>query len=314
MKTSRVAGVAVMSVLITVAVEESRISSLRDSLAAARTQEISSPRAVAVTAPVTTAAEELVAPVSTKVQRELDPADTTKKSAESAGESFAKSVRKMWDNPAGKSMMNQQAKMMATMTYQDFVDGLELSKEEGEYFKSLLGNEMAAQQEIGMKMMTATPEELTELAAELKKRSEETEEEIKKFLNNGEDYKAFTDYKNHLPERQQLDGIRGAMSGSGAPLDPATEVKLVDAMYRARKESKAPDLSGPAGIEELAKGNITATFESSWASQQESLRSETAKFLSEKQLAAFDDHQKQMKEMQMMGLKMAETMMQGKKD
>jgi hypothetical protein len=43
------------------------------------------------------------------------------------------------------------------------------------------------------------------------------------------------------------------MSGKGVPLDAETETRLVDAMYRARTESKAPDLSGPAGMDKLAK-------------------------------------------------------------
>ena len=66
------------------------------------------------------------------------------------------------------------------------------------------------------------------------------------------------------------------MSSKGAPLDTETEAKLVDAMYRARTESKAPDLSGPGAMDALAKGNIVETFEKSWEVQQETLRGETA--------------------------------------
>ena len=62
----------------------------------------------------------------------------------------------MWDNPAGKSMMNQGVKMAVAMMYQDFVDGLNLTKEEIDYFKNLLGKEMGDQQELGMKMLGAT--------------------------------------------------------------------------------------------------------------------------------------------------------------
>lgn len=232
----------------------------------------------------------------------------------SVEDSIAKTARKMWDNPAGRSMMNQGVKMAVGMFYQDFIDGLGLSREEADYFKTLLGREMSDQQELGMKMLGATDEERKALTDEISKRSKDAEEEIKKFLNSDEDFKKYTDYKNRLPERQQLDAIRATMSSKGVPLDAETETRLVDAMYRARTETKAPDFSGPGAMDELAKGNIVETFEKSWASQQEALNAEVGKILSGPQLAAFQEYQKQAKEMQMMGLKMAEKMMPGKKD
>ncbi|MEO5714143.1 MAG: hypothetical protein ABIT37_11705 [Luteolibacter sp.] len=309
MKNIHAIGLVAASVAVTFAIEESRMTSLRLRAITAATAVAATPSATASA----TAAEEPLAPVRTKGRTEVNPAKTAAES-ESADESMAKTVRKMWDNPAGKSMMNQGAKMAVAMMYEDFIDGLHLSKEEGDYFKNLLGKEISDQQEVGMKLMSATPEERKALTEELKKRGTDSEAEIKKFLNNDEDIKAYNDYKSHLPEHQQLDGIRGAMTGGGVPMDAATEAKLVDAMYRARTETKAPDLSGAAGMEELSKGNIVETYEKSWEAQQAALGSETSKFLSTAQQTALADYQKQAKEMQLMGLKMAEKMMSGKKD
>jgi hypothetical protein len=309
MKTSYAIGLMAAAVLITVAIEESRISEMRRSLKSAET---TAPPKTVVSVP-SVVEEGPAAPTRTKSRPDAVAAPTAKE-ADPADESFAKTARKMWDNPAGKSMMNQGAKMAVAMMYQDFIDSLNLTKEEGDYFKNLLGKEIGDQQELGMKMLGATEAERKTLAEELKKRASESEAEIKKFLNSEEDIQAFTDYKNHLPERQQLDGIRTAMSTQGVPLDPETETKLVDAMYRARTEAKVPDLSGPGGMEEMAKGNIVETFEKSWDVQQEALRAETSKILNEAQMTAFQDYQKQAKEMQLMGLKMAEQMMGGKKE
>lgn len=304
MKTSYALGLVAAAVVITVIIEESRISSLRTSLKAGETT--ATPKVVAAVS--AEPAAETIPPARTKNRPEVTMTSPAKE-AVVAEESFAKNARKMWDNPAGKSMMSQGAKMAVAMMYEDFVEGLHLGKEESDYFKNLLGKEIADQQELGMKMLGATPEEQTSLAEELKKRGEDTEAEIKKFLNSDEDFKSFTDYKNHLPERQQLDGIRTAMTTKGVPFDADTEAKLVDAMYRARTESKAPDLSGPGAMEEFAKGNIVETFEKSWEIQQQSLRSETARIFNDTQQAAFEEYQKQAKEMQLMGLKMAEKMM-----
>jgi hypothetical protein len=310
MKTPYAIGMVAASVLITVAIEESRIASLRPGI---KREEKSAAAAKTPATAANGAAGENTPPVRTKNRPEMKPAPLGK-AAETDEESFAKTARKMWDNPAGKSMMNQGVKMAVAMMYQDFIDGLDLTKEEADYFKNLLGKEMAGQQEIGMKMLGATEEERKTLAEEITKRGKDNEEEIKKFLNSEEDYKKYNDYKNHLPERQQLDGIRSAMSGKGVPLDAETETRLVDAMYRARTEAKAPGMSGPAGMDQLAKGNIVETYEKSWAIQQEALRAETSKILNEAQMAAFQEYQKQAKEMQLMGLKMAEKMMQGHKE
>lgn len=311
MKTPHVIGWVAASILVTVAIEESRIASLKSASAEEKTTALH-PAPAAMGASGNNIGE-TDAPLRTKGRSDLKPAASAK-TADSDEESFVKSARRMWDNPAGKSMMNQGVKMAVAMMYQDFIDGLELTKEEADYFKNLLGKQMSDQQEIGMKMMGATDEERKSLAEEIKKRSDENEEEIKKFLNNEEDVKSFNDYKNHLPERQQLDGIRSAMTTKGAPLDDATEKRLVDAMYRARTESKSPDFSGPEGMDELAKGNMVEAYEKTWETQQETLRAETSKFLNTAQMAAFQEQQEQMKEMQLMGLKMAEKMMHGKKE
>ena len=300
------------AVLITVAIEETRIASLRAEL-----QKQPVPRAnasPAIAAKTESTNDTPAPPVRTKNRSEAKPADTPKPAPEPEDESFAKTARKMWENPAGKSMMNQGVKMAVAMMYDDFITGLDLNKEETDYFKTLLGKEMADQQELGMKMLGATPEEQKALGEELIQRGKDAEAEIRKFLNSDEDFEKYTEYKNRLPERQQLDGIRSTMSAKGVPLDPETETRLLDAMYQARTNSKAPDLSGPAGFEEMAKGNMVETFEKSWATQQETLKAEAGKILNEAQMAAFQEHQQQLKEMQLMGLKMAEKMMPGTKE
>jgi hypothetical protein len=314
MKTPSVIGLVAASVLITIVIQESRIKSLRAELKAEKESVVV--KAVGASSGESAKApEESTRPLRTRSKRpEPGPVAGATEEFASGEDSIAKTARKMWDNPAGRSMMNQGVKMAVGMFYQDFIDGLDLSREEADYFKTLLGREMSDQQELGMKMLGATDEERNALTDEIGKRSKDAEEEIKKFLNSDEDFKKYTDYKNRLPERQQLDAIRATMSGKGVPLDAETETRLVDAMYRARTESKAPDFSGPGAMDELAKGNIVETFEKSWASQQETLNAEAGKILSGPQLAAFQEYQKQAKEMQMMGLKMAEKMMPGKID
>ena len=304
MKTPAALGLVLVAVLATVAIEESRFASLRSRLEAVAAGDASrtSPAGGAENGVVATDAP---ASQPSRVRERPDPKPVETKEEESGD--FAKTVRKMWDNPAGKSMMNQGVKMAVAMMYGDFIDGLNLSKEEQDYFRNLLGQEMADQQELGMKMMGATPEEQKKLAEEIAKRQEDNKKAIKAFLNSEDDYKKFEDYKDSLPERQQMEGIRSTMAAKQAPLDAATEQKLADAMRNARKQPGTTDFSGPDALEQLSKGNAVEIFEQDWTKKQEALRKEVSGILNETQLKAFTEYQEQMKEFQLMGLKMMAT-------
>lgn len=311
MKTPHALGLILLAVLATVLIEESRIAKLRSELQTGA--EIAAKTASVAAAPSPGGDSNPASARPSKTERKPKPTTPPAENAASDDGDFSKTVRKMWENPAGKAMMNQGVKIAVAMMYEDFIGGLSLTKEESDYLKTLLGKEMSDQQEIGMKFMSATPEERTALQAEMEKRKVDNETAVKTFLNDEEDYKNYSAYKERLPERQQLDGIRAVMSSKDAPLDAATEARLIDVMYAARTGTDAPDYSGPKAFEELAKGNIAGNFEQGWQQQDERLAAETKGFLNEAQQAAFKEYREQAKEMQLMGLKMAEKMMQDQK-
>ncbi|MBN8457135.1 MAG: hypothetical protein J0M04_04765 [Verrucomicrobia bacterium] len=304
MKTPYAIGAVVTAVLITVLIEESRISKIRH-----EGQPQATPTATAANTGTQSGDKSGPEPRETPANRTNKKPSPAPKPPETDTATLAKTARKMWDSPAGRSMMNQGVKIAVTMMYDDFIKGLDLTKEEAEYFGNLLGNEMSRQQEIGMKLMGASAEERKTLTDEMKRVTEETDAAIRKFLNDDEDYNSFTAYKDRLPERQQISGIRATMESKGAPLDAATETRLVEAMFKARTETAAPDLSGPGALEEMAKGTLTETFERTWQAQQDTLRTQTTEFLTQAQQAAFEEYQKSMKEMQLMSLKLAEKML-----
>jgi hypothetical protein len=307
-------GLVAVAIAITVAIEESRIAGLRDRLdksSAVAATPAGSPakEALASTASATTPAT----PLPTKSSdRPVKPAATPE--GEEGDEELGKTVRKMWDNPAGKAMMNQGVKIAVAMMYEDFIESLELSKEEKDYFKNLLGQGMADQQEIGMKMMNATPDERTALTKELEERKKANEDAIKAFLNSEDDSKRFADYQNRLPERQQLEGIRATFGAKNATLDADTETRLVEAMYQARTNSKGADFTGPDAWSKMADGGLVKNFEQNWEAQEQTLMKEADAILDDSQLAAFKDYRQQMKEMQLMSMKMAEKMMSGEEE
>lgn len=305
MKAPHAIGLVIAAVALTVAIEEYRIAGLRSAMIAADSTQADGPNP-STSRPSPRSPEPASAP--TKAGTRAIP-DGASPGTDDGG--IGKTARKMWDNPAGKAMMNQGVKIAVAMMYEDFIEGLNLSKEEQDYFKTLLGKTMSDQQEIGMKMMNASADERIELVAELEKRKQEAEASIKEFLNSDEDYQHYTDYQARLPERQQLDGIRAAFAAKEMELDAATESRLVEAMFRARSETDAPDFSGPDALAAIAEGNIMESFERSWELQEEALMKEAGGILDGPRLEAFREYRGQMKEMQLMGIKMAEKMMSG---
>ena len=310
MKTPHALGLVLLAVLATIAIEESRIAKLRSEIqsAAGSTARTASASATPFTAESNPASTRL-----SKTERKPRPATPPSDSADDDGD-FSKTVRRMWENPAGKAMMNQGVKIAVAMMYEDFISTLGLTPDETNYLKDLLGKEIADQQELGMKFMGATPEERSALQAEMEKRKADNEAAVKTFLNDEEDYKDYAAYKDRLPEHQQLEGIRAAMNSKNAPLDAATETRLIDAMYDARIRMDAPDYSGPKAFEELTKGNVVENFEQGWQKQDERLAAVAKGILNETQEAAFKEYREQAKEMQLMGIKMAEKMMIDQKD
>ncbi len=307
MKPSHALGLVVAAVGLTVAVEEYRIANLRAELAerpVARVTEAGRPTGPA-SAPLT--ADAAPDPSAVRARERPEPEPAAAEPAEEADD-MARTIRKMWENPAGKSMMNQGVKMAVEMMWGDYIESLDLTKEEADYFRELLGRDIAMQQELGMKMLGASEEEREELVAEMERRQKENEAAVETFLNSDEDHQRFSAYKERLPERQQLEGLRAAFGGKDLALDAPTEERLVEAMHRARTASGAQNLEGVEGLRALAEGNMTDVFERSWQAQQAALRREVQDVLDEPRREAFFEYQEQMKEMQLMGIKMAEKM------
>jgi hypothetical protein len=305
MKTLHAAGLVVAAVAITLAIEESRIAALRESMpdgnvaGPAKSGDVPETGKAASPGPSRGKAADRSVP------------ETASPGEGGGDESLGKTVRKMWENPAGKAMMNQGVKMAVGMMYEDFIGSLDLNQEEEEYFKALLGKDIADQQELGLKMMSATPEERTALAKEIEARAKENKESIKAFLNSDEDFARFTGYQDRLPERQQLDGIRAAFAAKQTPLDEASEAKLVEAMYQARTTAKTPNFTGPDAFTQMNNGDLAGGFEKSWDVQEAALLEEVGGILDEAQMTAFKEYRGQLKEMQLMSIKMYEKMMSG---
>ena len=124
MKPSHTFGLVLLAIAATVAIEESRMAKLRSHLESVEASIAKTPapgsKAEAISPASLTADAQ-----STRVRErpEAKPDATAQKAEEDDGsEDLSKTVRKMWENPAGRSMMNQGVKMAVAMMYGDFIE------------------------------------------------------------------------------------------------------------------------------------------------------------------------------------------------
>lgn len=293
---------AVLVVLL--GIEELRLQKLRQQLAG---MEPTTP--VAADASAGTGSSDVVA--DAPPPRSGDRPDKPKPSElESSEREFGTTMRKMAENPVTQSMMNQGVKAMVGVMYADLIEKFGLTEEEADYFLALKASVLSSQQQLGMRIMGA--KDATEREAimqEIEDSKKENEDAIKEFLNSDADVATYETFEKRLPERQQLDGIRGSFSAAGTPLRPEQEAELIDAMYTARTtQPHLIDWNGTKGMDAIASGEASERFKLEWDQRAEHTAAAVAPVLDEAQMDAFRTYQEQMRDMQLMGLEMAEKM------
>ena len=299
--------ILVVALIAAVVIQESRIAKLRSSLENHEKSELAYEQGSEAKR---VSSESSSDEPASKTEREEKVASESNEEKTPARE-FGKTMRKMAENPAAQAMFAHAHKASVLAMYGQLIDELDLSEEEKEYFVNLLAGDLADQQQLGMKLMGAqTDEERDALFAEMKESSDERKKAVKDFLNDDEDHEKFESYHERLAEYQQIPGIKAAMSAAGADLGPGQERKLVDAMYEARLEANGGKKRDDA--EEFAKlqtPDAIEQFEQEWQRGQEILGQKLGGVLDETQMEALMQSQEQMKEFQLMGIKMMQGMM-----
>jgi hypothetical protein len=228
-------------------------------------------------------------------------------------------VRKMMENPGMKEVIRQQNLAQMDMRYGRLFESFQLNPEEKENFKQLLSARLAAETDMGLKMMdeNLTPDQKKQIAADLTTAMKASDEAIKTFLGNDEDYKTFQHWEDTQPERLQFDmlGGRSYFSAAGEPLSPDQEQKLIDVMAAIRKSpDKLPDLSKPENfsLENITDEMIQQQLQKADRDAQ-TVAQNAAGFLSTTQLQSLAKMQQQMRTMTEASLKMSGAMLKGGK-
>ena len=216
-----------------------------------------------------------------------------------------KKMAKLMDSDAGRAQMEQELEMRISMTYGDFIKGLDLSSDEDLVFRDLLLSRLRNQEQITMQQMFADNEEQEKLSEERSKLSKEDTARIKEFLNSDEDWNSFEAYETQMPERRQLPGIRSALKNS--PLDPESETALIAALSTARINSSTAPNDSTQQFHDFSSGrNHSSSLAQQWKNEDIFLNETLPEILDPSQLEAFRTYWKQARDFQLIQMEIME--------
>ncbi|MBL9116711.1 MAG: hypothetical protein JNJ83_17015 [Verrucomicrobiaceae bacterium] len=237
------------------------------------------------------------------------------KDAGGSGRNSVSSITQMMKDPAMRDMVKAQQGMQIEMQYARLFTNLGLDDTEKAHFKKLITDRASAKMDMGFKLMDngLSKEQRKAITDEFDRQKQTSDEAIRTFLNDENDYKTFQHWEETEPERMQMTMMgRAAFENAGVPLSPDQEEQLVSLMATVRKKPSAvPDMTNPKNIspEAIASDEMLGKITAKAATDASEIKKGAAAFLSPEQMTALTKYQDQMKAMTEMGLKMSRSML-----
>ncbi|MEP4077078.1 hypothetical protein [Haloferula sp.] len=292
--------------------EESRVSELKKQVGSLE-EKLESLEADAIRQQEKSAA---VSEQLSKAQRSRElKREAAKTESPAKGAELGETMRKVYENKAGQAMIKESNRQRASNIYGRLIDRLDLSPEEEEHFINLLAPALGEQDRVGMQLFGAkSDEERMQIIADMEKDQVDREEAIMTFLNNDEDFAEYERYHARKSEYEQIASINTVMEDLGSPMEPAQESQLIEAMFGARTETGLSEKwEGRQGFYQYGEPGVSKRFEDDWSSMQTNLNGRVGDILNDSQQVALQEHQKQVEQFILMGIRMAEGMIEGAK-
>lgn len=226
------------------------------------------------------------------------------------GTNFMGAVAEMMKNPQMKEMMRAQQKVAMGQMYGGLSRYLSLTGERKEQLDELLLDRQMALAEMGLAMMSGDKEDMATRGEEVAAVQKEYDAAIKALLGD-DDYEIFKHYEESIPEQMSVSMFKNSLTGDNA-LSEQQEYDLIAALYDARKalpaesllnqqNSQTPD---PSMFSEERIAEAMRQLETS----QKAAAERAGTILGAAQMEQFKTWQKQMADMQRLGLNMAAQM------
>lgn len=239
-----------------------------------------------------------------------EPRGPVREKAPVFGTNFMGAVAEMMKNPQMKEMMRAQQKVAVGQMYGGLSRYLSLTGERKEQLDELLLDRQMALAEMGLAMMSGSKEEQAKLGEEIAAAQTEYNAAIKALLGDA-DYEIFKHYEESIPEQMSVSMFKNNLTGDET-LSEQQEYDLITALYEARKALPAESLlnqqnNQTADPTMFSEERIAEAMRQLETTQQVSAERAGA-ILNAAQMERFKVWQKQMADMQRMGLTMAAQM------
>ncbi|MEI8292052.1 MAG: hypothetical protein WCH99_21490 [Verrucomicrobiota bacterium] len=224
----------------------------------------------------------------------------------------------MFKDPKMKEMIKTQQKAvmgpMIEKQYAGLFRQLNLTPEDSASMKDLLMKKTLAGADAGMSLLDGSmgTAQRAELAKQMKAETDAYNAQIKDFLG-ADNYSAFQNYEKTVPDRMAVSQFNDQLGGGPNPLSADQQEQLTRAMNVARTSYKwTTDYSNKTP----GDGDYAALFSedkiNQYAQEKEQFDQQflakAQQILTPDQIKAFADFQKNQRDMQMMGMKMAANM------
>lgn len=245
-----------------------------------------------------------------KLQESLDRAKTNNPMS---------AMAKMFKDPAMRDMMKAQQKTalgpIIERQYADLFKQLNLSPEQSAAFKDLVMKKMFAGTDAGLSMMddSLDPSQRADLAKQVKAQSDEVDSEIKQFLGDN-NYQAYQSYEKSVPDRMTMSQFSDQFAGTPNALSPQQQNQMIQAMSDARNNFtwtsglNQQNLGANGDIGSMLSDDNIAKFTAEREQFDQQFLGKAQQILTPDQFAAYQQFQKQQREVQLMGIKMAKQM------
>jgi hypothetical protein len=223
---------------------------------------------------------------------------------------FMKNFAKMFSDPKMRESMRAQQAAGIQMIYGDLARELGLSPDEARQVLGLLADRQMEITEQGMKVMgNGNRKEAVEAMAKASQEAKNGYEEQIKGVLGDQRYAKFEDYEKSLGERMAMDQYQKQLSATGTPLDATQSQGLLAIMKEERARTANPSSNDPVAQAKVMESDGAMN---AYVQKQEDMNrrvlDRARALLSPDQVLALENAQKQLMNMQQMGMKMGREM------
>jgi hypothetical protein len=225
----------------------------------------------------------------------------------------------MFKDPKMREMIKAQQKAflgpMIDKQYAALFQQLNLSPDQAAALKDLIQKKMSVGTDVGMSLLdnSLNATQRADLARQIKSQTDDYDNQIKQLLGM-DDYQTFQSYEKTIPERTTVGQFSDQLAGTPTALSADQQQQLIQAMSDTRNNFKwTTDFNNANNV---ANGDYASMFTADKINQfanenarlDQQILAQAKQILTPEQLTSFEQFQTTQRQMQIVGMKMAEQM------